>query len=83
MIFYENRLLADGYHIISYLILVKNWERCLKISSASVVIGALRVNMSSTNVLSTHLSQMEFPTLTIGPVYLCFKGFLVVFFIFI
>ena len=31
MIFYENRLLADASHVISYLILVKNWERCLKI----------------------------------------------------
>ena len=45
------------------------------LSSASVVIGALRVNMSSTNVLLTHLSRIEFPTLTIGPVYFCFKVF--------
>ena len=31
MIFYENRLLADDSHVISYLIFVENWERCLKI----------------------------------------------------
>ena len=31
MIFHENRLLADDSQVISYLIFVKNWERCLKI----------------------------------------------------
>ena len=47
MIFHENRLLADDSHVISYLIFVENWERCLKnLSSAAVVIGALRVNVS-------------------------------------
>ena len=30
MIFDENRLLADDSHVISYLIFVENWERCLK-----------------------------------------------------
>ena len=39
MIFHENRLLADDSHVISYLIIVANWE----LSSAAVVIGALRV----------------------------------------
>ena len=39
MIFHENRLLADDSHIISYLIFVKN------LSSAAVVIGALRIKM--------------------------------------
>ena len=44
MIFHENRLLADGSHVISYLIFVKNWERCQKdLSSAAIVIGTLRV----------------------------------------
>ena len=39
MIFHENRLLADDSHEISYF----NWERCCKnLSSAAVVIGALR-----------------------------------------
>ena len=45
MIFHENRLLADGAHVISYLIFVENWE----MASAAVVIGDLRVkaNMST------------------------------------
>ena len=50
MIFHEIRLLADDSHVISYLIFVENWERCRKLgkmsqnlSSAAVVIGALRV----------------------------------------
>ena len=30
MIFYENRLLADDSHVISYLIFVENWENVLK-----------------------------------------------------
>ena len=51
MIFHENHLLADDSHVISYLIFVENWEWCHKmcrllqsyVSSAAVVIGALRV----------------------------------------
>ena len=31
MIFHENRLLADDSHVISYVIFVEHWERCLKI----------------------------------------------------
>ena len=43
MIFHENGLLADNSHVISYLILVENQERCCKnLLSAAVVIGALR-----------------------------------------
>ena len=45
MIFHENRLLADDSHKISYLIFFENWERC--VSSAAVVIGALRVKIWS------------------------------------
>ena len=46
MIFHENRPLADDSHVISYLIFVENWERCLKnLLSAAVVIGALRVKI--------------------------------------
>ena len=53
MIFHENRLLADDSHVISYLIFVENKEGCRKIlSSAAVVIGALRVN--SLHALSSH-----------------------------
>ena len=47
MIFHENRLLADDSHVISYLIFVENWEKMSQnLSSAAVVIGALRVNLS-------------------------------------
>ena len=48
MIFYENRLLADDSHEISYLIFVEILLNTRKdvanLSSAAVVIGALRVN---------------------------------------
>ena len=44
MIFHENRLLADDSHVISYLIFVENWGKMSQnLSSAAVVIGALRV----------------------------------------
>ena len=44
MIFHENRLLADDSHVILYLIFVENWEKMSQnLSSATVVIGALRV----------------------------------------
>ena len=35
-------MLADDSHVISYLIFVEDWERCHNLSSAAVVIGALR-----------------------------------------
>ena len=48
MIFHENRLLADDSHVISYLIF---WRKLGKmsqnLSSAAVVIGALRVKEMS------------------------------------
>ena len=45
MIFHENRLLADDSHVISYLIFVENLGKMSQnLSSAAVVIGALRVN---------------------------------------
>ena len=40
MIFHENRLLADDSHVVSYLIFVMSQT----LSSAAVVIDALRVN---------------------------------------
>ena len=44
MIFHENRLLADDSHEISYLIFFENKGKMSQIlSSAAVVIGALRV----------------------------------------
>ena len=52
--FHENCLLADNYHEISYLIFFENWERCLKIlSSAAVVIGALRFKFQSALFIET------------------------------
>ena len=45
MIFHENRLLADDSHVISYLIFVEKLGKMSQnLSSAAVVIGALRVN---------------------------------------
>ena len=45
MIFHENRLLADDSHAISYLISLKKLGKMSQnLSSAAVVIGALRVN---------------------------------------
>ena len=44
MIFHENRLLADDSHEVSYLIFFqKLGEMSQNLSSAAVVIGALRV----------------------------------------
>ena len=40
MIFPENRLLADDYHLKPYLIFVENSEMSQNLSSAAVVIGA-------------------------------------------
>ena len=49
MIFHENRLLADKSHEISYLIFFwKLGKMSQNLSSAAVVIGALRVKTSST-----------------------------------
>ena len=44
MVFHENRLLADDSHEISYLVFFqKLGKMSLNLSSAAVVIGALRV----------------------------------------
>ena len=45
MIFHENRLLADDSRLISYLILSKIGKMSQNLSSAAVVIGALRVKL--------------------------------------
>ena len=60
MIFHENRLLADDSHEISYFIFRK-LEKMSHLSSAAVVIGALRGNKKSPNcrtivMLSSDLS---------------------------
>ena len=44
MIFHENRLLADDSHVISYLFFCRKLGKMSQnLSSAAVVIGALRV----------------------------------------
>ena len=49
MIFHENRLLADDSHVISYLIFVKKLGKVSQnLSSAAVVIGALKVKYQTT-----------------------------------
>ena len=46
MIFHDNCLLADDSHVISYLIFFLKLEKMSQLlSSAAVVIGALRVNI--------------------------------------
>ena len=46
MIFHENRLLADDSHEITYLIFFRKLGKISQnLSSAAVVIGALRVNI--------------------------------------
>ena len=48
MIFHENRLLADHSHEILHLIFVEKLGKLSQnLSSAAVVIGALRVNSNS------------------------------------
>ena len=55
MVFHENRLLADDFHVISYLIFVENWEKMSQnLSSAAVVIGALRVKTYTCFTLTDH-----------------------------
>ena len=44
MIFHENRLLAEDSHILSVLYFFRKWRKVLQnVSSAAVVIGAIRV----------------------------------------
>ena len=52
MIFHENRLLADDSHEISCFICQKLGKMSQNLSSAAVVIGALRVNELGT--IQTH-----------------------------
>ena len=53
MIFHENRLLAGDSHEISYLIFFRKFGKMLKnLSSAAVVIGAIRVKLSHEKICS-------------------------------
>ena len=57
MIFYENRLLADDSHVISYLFFFSKIRKDAQLlSSAAVVIGALRVNDCPYSVLLIHMA---------------------------
>ena len=66
MIFHKNRLLADHSYEISYLIFFRKFEKRLKIlSSAAIVIGALRVNANCH--LLTHLLTCMYFGCTMDP----------------
>ena len=47
MIFHENRLLSGDSRVISYLIFVKIRKMSQNLSSAAVLIGALRVKIGA------------------------------------
>ena len=50
--------MADNSHVISYLFFVENWENLQNLSSAAVVIGALRAKFQKAfmNILSPYLT---------------------------
>ena len=54
MIFHMNRLLADDSHEISYLIFQKLGKMLQNLSSAAVVIGALRVKGNNSEPLGAN-----------------------------
>ena len=59
MIFHENRLLADDSHVISYLIFCRKLGKMSQnLSSAAVVIGALRVKVNISHVMSKPVSKL-------------------------
>ena len=61
MIFHENRLLADDSHVISCLIFVRKLGKMLQnLSSAAVVIGALRVRINMV-CSKGHFSLLKLP----------------------
>ena len=66
MVFHENRLLADDSHVISNLIFLSNiGENVENLSSAAVVIGALRVKVFNTSF------SMAVPNILSLEYYLC------------
>ena len=55
MIFHENCLLADDSHVISYLIFCRKLGKLSQnLSSAAVVIGALRVKTNGISHIATY-----------------------------
>ena len=64
MIIHENRLLADDFHEISYLIFFRKLEKVSQnLLSAAVVIGALRVK-------TTHFSFLIVQSEILNPIFL-------------
>ena len=66
MMFHENRLLADNFHEISYLLFFRKLGNMSQnMSSAAVVIGALRVKEKHCdylqNLLHTDKNQEKIP----------------------
>ena len=62
MIFHENRLQADNSHVTSYLIFYRKLGNILQnLSSAAVMIGALRVNGYSVLVAQTTKIDKNYP----------------------
>ena len=60
MIFHENRLLAVNSHEISYLIFFRKLRKRLQnLTSAAVVIGALRVKNGGKKVEKVHCVNIK------------------------
>ena len=66
MIFHENRLLADDSHEISYLIFRKLRKMSQNLSSAAVVIGALRAQLVCLLVLILYIPVNNFSVICDG-----------------
>ena len=75
MIFHENCLLADNSHEISYLIFFsKLGNMSQNLSSAAVMIGALRVNIAlGTWRMLKHEKTCLIPTLSYSPEARCYR----------
>ena len=81
MIFHENHLLADDSHVISYLIFVKKLRKMSNnLSSAAVVIGALRVkyleNISRLLIFAAHALPRNTPNIGLHRTFLFYGIFL-------
>ena len=61
MIFHENRLLADDSHVISYLISFRKLRKMLQnLSSAAVVIGALRASINYGIIIGFGMQYIQY-----------------------
>ena len=66
MIFHEYRLLADDSHETSYLIFSKIKKMLQNLSSAAVVIGALRVNLGTLDQVNLTNSRQYISLITLS-----------------